>query len=75
MSRTTYVYVIAEGERGEGHDPVAVATTLRRAKQIVFDRRDVEVSKVSPGTWMASWNPPTDEVWIRRLPLNGAMPS
>lgn len=37
MTTVTNVYVIGEGERGEGSTPVAVVRTLEAARQYVFD--------------------------------------
>lgn len=38
MTTVANVYVISEGERGEGSTPVAVARTLVSARQYVYDK-------------------------------------
>lgn len=68
---TTYVYIVATGERGEGQTPVAVTDTLRRAKRLVFDRWDVEVEKYASSQWMATIDG-CDEVWIYTMRLDGS---
>jgi hypothetical protein len=61
------VYIVCRGERGEGHSPVAVFTTLnvaRRWAEREYDiRREVDGG---PGWWLWSCNG-VDEVAIARL--------
>lgn len=61
-----HAYVIGKGERGEGQEPVAVTASLDRAKRLVFERFDIEVTKHSAGKWVATDNG-IDEVWIHRF--------
>jgi len=64
----SYVYVVAAGERGEGHDPVSAWTTLAGARRFILARYDISVGLVSPGYWQGSISS-ADQVSIHRLPL------
>lgn len=64
--RGPYVYIVCSGERGEGHDPRSVHTTLRGAKKAVTDTLPaVAFNRGAADCWMATQNL-VDEWWIFR---------
>jgi hypothetical protein len=66
------VYVVAAGERDEGHSPVAVFATLAAAKANVVEAGGIPpLMKRGPGQW---WTPKpngVDEFWIYSMPVLG----
>ena len=68
-----HVYVVATGERAEGHDPVTAYTSFVAALADARTRRglaNLAWEKQGDGYWMASPDGVT-QVWILRLPLDG----
>lgn len=65
------IYVVAKGEYGEGHDPVAAEITLNEARRTAHHLYGVWPSeRVDANTWKESLNG-TDEVLIVRLRIGG----
>lgn len=69
------VYVVAAGERGEGHSPHAACTTLDAAKALVnIMAPGVQLVRTSSRRWRAVMPNGVDELWICSMPLRGGEP-
>lgn len=68
----TRVYIVAAGERGEGHSPVAVHDNLHRAKADVVERGGIPpLMKVAEGRWWTVLPNGVDELWVYSMPVRG----
>lgn len=67
------VYLVCRGEYGEGHDPVAAFSSWQGANADARNRHGVTApfTESGEGKWVSRIND-TDEVWIVRLPIDGA---
>lgn len=59
-----YVYVVSAGEACEGHNPMAVKDTLKKAKRYYSPR--LKFVRISNSTWKANISN-VDEVYIERF--------
>lgn len=66
------VYVVAAGERDEGHSPDAVFATLAEAKAFIAKAGGIPpVMKRGAGKWWTVKPNGVDEFWIYSLPVLG----
>jgi hypothetical protein len=63
---TSVVYVVARGERGEGHDPERIFDNLAGALEWSEQAYQLKPQPVG-GAWMAVSDNEVDEIWVYRM--------
>lgn len=69
----TWVYIIAAGERDEGHSPLVVHPNLDAAKAHIaaLAPNAGPLEKVAHHRWCAVMPGGVDELWIYSMPVRG----